>query len=719
MLCRLCQTLSESIFDYYTDDRAQKVSELRSLKDFATGIAEKCLLCCSLLALKEPPASSGLNAAQIKALSRACQKALDNDCDVKVKINPYTPKRHLMRGIADDEVRAASILFEFWIPAHILTCDESSSDSADDTDEESAVQNTSAHIWISRVDQIAWKRHDSRLPESIAPPRALVVAQLRSWLKDDMAEEIATTSPLEMVEAYPKRLVRLTDLRHDVFYIENTAGWSSGRAFAALSYLWGTSSNFKCLRENLAGLQNGQKLEILDKNISQAMQLTLDIGIEYIWIDRLCIIQDDPADRDAELAQMGSIYSTAQLTLALHIEPSSDRSLLETLLSRIQELDPRDRYSTDTTVVGLPISPRNEIAWGSISRRAWCFQERLLAKRVAHIKSNTVVWEGNCNEKESVCDFQYPWKSYDVQSRLPGTSSIASRRDVARLKAIIDDGPMPGKRTALRGTFLNTWARFVQDYSKRSLSFNEDKLVAMSAINKRLQENTGYAYTHGIWIELLPFCLNWITSFGPQNPLPAAGSLVLPSWTWARWSEWIHCRFEDTSRSISGSLTSAVFAIDAQRLPVLYMQGKLLGPFHSNVYGQDHSETLDRCLIDIFQELGLHCGSQPEMFHYVNWDGMVQDGPAVTLEQTWYTPIITIYSDNGSRVSEKFVIGLILQRPCAARNEFERVGILESGIIDEHGEYTKLVRDVATGSATEKQFFESFVFENTTSFILR
>jgi Heterokaryon incompatibility protein (HET) len=59
-----------------------------------------------------------------------------------------------------------------------------------------------------------------------------------------------------------------------------------------------------------------QELSIVfPKTLSDAIKVCREIGMRYIWIDALCIVQDDPKDKAREIGQMGRIYKDATLTI--------------------------------------------------------------------------------------------------------------------------------------------------------------------------------------------------------------------------------------------------------------------------------------------------------------------------------------------------------------------------------------------------------------------
>jgi hypothetical protein len=139
------------------------------------------------------------------------------------------------------------------------------------------------------------------------------------------------------------------------------------------------------------------------------MQLALKLGFRYIWIDSLCIIQDDAEDWEVQSALMSEIYQNAVLTLAATsskgdnegccIRSSQRAHALEITLPedvgtcRIAVRKPLNHFDAQTTDSLIDHFP--------LLTRGWAFQERLLSPRVLHICESELVWE--CREA-SACE---------------------------------------------------------------------------------------------------------------------------------------------------------------------------------------------------------------------------------------------------------------------------------------------------------------------------
>jgi hypothetical protein len=96
----------------------------------------------------------------------------------------------------------------------------------------------------------------------------------------------------------------------------------------ALSYCWGTpgppKTTLSSLKERLSAIQ----VSSLPIAFTETISLTRKLGLQYIWIDSLCIIQDSDSDWDIESAKMASVYEQAYLTIAASSSPSCDKTFL-------------------------------------------------------------------------------------------------------------------------------------------------------------------------------------------------------------------------------------------------------------------------------------------------------------------------------------------------------------------------------------------------------
>jgi hypothetical protein len=170
--------------------------------------------------------------------------------------------------------------------------------------------------------------------------------------------------------------------------------------YAALTHRWGEPDlheRFCLSHENLERWKDHLDLRMLPRTLQDAVKVARGLGIRYLWIDTLCIIQDDDVDLQAQIRKMEDVFRCAYVTLSatcatgttdgffkrqdsqrrhypLHVANKSGS------LGRFYLCDPIDDFKRD-------------VEQSALSRRGWIFQERALSRRIIHFTANQVYWE--------------------------------------------------------------------------------------------------------------------------------------------------------------------------------------------------------------------------------------------------------------------------------------------------------------------------------------
>ena len=178
----------------------------------------------------------------------------------------------------------------------------------------------------------------------------------------------------------------------------------SGR-YVALSHCWGSlmqsdaGQHARTLTTNLENMQRGISLENLPRTFQDAVLVVRKLGLRFLWIDALCIVQDDLADWAREAARMADVYGSAHLTIAATSAESSTDGFLKRPPLRAASIP----YYVDTCTepagyLVVTYEPKEDSWYSSIemarwNTRGWTFQERLLSKRVLHFTARRLFWE--------------------------------------------------------------------------------------------------------------------------------------------------------------------------------------------------------------------------------------------------------------------------------------------------------------------------------------
>ncbi|EPE29788.1 hypothetical protein GLAREA_00948 [Glarea lozoyensis ATCC 20868] len=336
-------------------------------------------------------------------------------------------------------------------------------------------------------------------PQTTSSP--LTMALISKWLENCLDSHPKCTH--EGDPTLPTRVLDVGGISSKSVKVVETCG-GNGR-YLCLSYCWGKSEFIKTTRKNL----DDHKIAIQFDSLPQVFQDTIEIartlGIRYVWIDALCILQNDEQDWEAESKIMADIYHRSYLTVAAASAGSVDENCFsatrDTIITGpVQSLfRPHFPYQAEETNECFPMRTR-----------AWTYQERLLAPRVLYISRQEVLWE--CfEEKNCECGFS-TWYFGDVVDK----------------SGFYDKCLQPAQEDYM---LQNMWRQLVMEYSALNLSFPADKLPALSALANTIFDRRGGGYAAGLWIDTLVLDLCWsvTNTYETKCDFPWRA----PTWSWA------------------------------------------------------------------------------------------------------------------------------------------------------------------------------------------
>jgi hypothetical protein len=228
---------------------------------------------------------------------------------------------------------------------------------------------------------------------------------IKTWLRE--CDSHATCQTQASKNEGVNAPTRLLEVGHNIRLVD--ASSIRSRPYVALSHCWGPlkpEEKFCTYQENIEVFRRTIPFDDLPKTFQDAVTVTRGIGISYLWIDSLCIIQNDKEEWKKESAKMQYVFSGAHCTLSVN----SARSSLEGFLT------PR----VPRTCVPLPISDsrrlyvcpsiddfHRDVDQSNLHTRGWVLQERALSRRFIHYTSTQVYWEcGAGVQCESLAKFQ-------------------------------------------------------------------------------------------------------------------------------------------------------------------------------------------------------------------------------------------------------------------------------------------------------------------------
>lgn len=321
--------------------------------------------------------------------------------------------------------------------------------------------------------------------------------------------------------------------------------------YATLSHCWGNSRPIRLNQKTLPALRQGVAQSTLPKTFADACHATEKLGYRYLWIDALCIMHDAEPLVYAEISQMAKVYSEATVNLAATSSRDDATGLFYT--RNIAALQPAvvsvAGHGIDDGVYKVLRSKiwADLVANSPLSKRAWVFQERCLAKRTIHFTRTEVLFE--C--QQMCCSEVFP-------RGLPSNGAPSE-----------GDEEVFNKRTHHQKT--GNWHALVRMYSQGKLSYSSDKLLALEGLatqymgRNRLRPQD---YLAGMWRGQMPAALLWRIE-GGKNP----SRYRAPSWSWASLDGVVTCPEPQTANK--------EFCVEILEVNVKHKTEDLLGQVES------------------------------------------------------------------------------------------------------------------------------------------
>ncbi|KAH8749685.1 heterokaryon incompatibility protein-domain-containing protein, partial [Hyaloscypha sp. PMI_1271] len=297
--------------------------------------------------------------------------------------------------------------------------------------------------------------------------------------------------------------------------------------YVALSHRWPVNpkEHFVTTRPVLEQRKMMIRVEDMPASYRDAAMVTRRLGVRYLWIDSLCIVQDDTGDWEREAALMGSIYHNSTVTVMAATQIKRQKGEVggseqevdyskngflgkrkvtkEQVRVRLEYVDEEWRKTGDYWEVvdrgSLELVDRNM----ELLTRGWVMQEEMFSRRKIMYTSDQLVWHCNLMVIREI--------------------NRKVRCDVAGMQK--DEG------------FIDHWLGLAERYSQRNLTYESDKLPALSGLATYFSELHKQRYYAGIFSGAVAETLLWspTTLGGLEKP----ERYVAPSWSWVRPNGWL------------------------------------------------------------------------------------------------------------------------------------------------------------------------------------
>jgi hypothetical protein len=316
---------------------------------------------------------------------------------------------------------------------------------------------------------------------------------------------------------------------------------TSETSYITLSHCWGTTPGTTS-STTIANLKDRlQNLPELPFTFQQAIALARYINIRYLWIDSICIVQDDPEDVRSEFSTMASVYGNATCNLLASSSKNSaegchNPSGLYPLRPCILKwrLIEATSYSVKSVMVHPAMPAWQEVIGGSeggpLSQRGWVVQERHLAKRAIHFSPRRLVWQ---------CSTVRAFRDYPDQDLVYENSRAADPQEVFQEWPVNVEGIVLGdylkdpQNSVNLDNVYQCWFELVAEYTSMALTKEEDKLRALAGLARATSEIIKDVYLAGLWKKDLVRQLCWFECKTYRGFMSSPKAYRAPSWSWA------------------------------------------------------------------------------------------------------------------------------------------------------------------------------------------
>lgn len=418
------------------------------------------------------------------------------------------------------------------------------------------------------------------------------ISAVQNWLGTCMASHnacriIQHSDPLTSLRgetvALPTRVVEVGDPGSTTPTLRLLETHGQRGMYLTLSHCWGTEPITTTTEANLDAHKTAIPLDALPLNFQHAVHFTRRLGMQYLWIDSLCIVQDSAADWEVESSRMADIYHHSALTLAAANASGATHGFLRPRstgagagAARVEGVSTA-AHQQHAFYLGRPLSSYDDdVERGPLARRGWVLQERVLSRRSLFFGADQSHWECQTSRfserapaaHQAVTDIAGGVSSFrSLFSLVPAPASAPAATGAggaggvttagAELRATLSDmfpqfacaaGTAVQSMRTLPKTdnevmIYNLWYHLVGEFTKRSLTVGDDKLPALSGIvtvfsaalnhgrddDEDKDGECGDTYAAGHWAGDFERGLLW-KNFGPTRA--AQAKMRAPTWSW-------------------------------------------------------------------------------------------------------------------------------------------------------------------------------------------
>lgn len=333
------------------------------------------------------------------------------------------------------------------------------------------------------------------------------IPRIREWLSTCNTQHGRHCSGTDSRDALTWRPIHLIDCDERCLVRSKPAD-----RYSALSYVWGVSNPrdtgsdaaAQLLTTNLDAYQLSLPDKGVPKTILDAMWLSRKLGIRYLWVDRMCIVQDDEQDKSEHIEHMAYVFANACLTII---------SAYGDVHTGLLPLDPRRPSRAPRQ--GNP--DHHELLLSSKwNTRGWTLQELVYSRRAVFFFEDAVTWECHCD--------LWQGNATNMTKILRGKKPACTNR--------LSEAAFAFQHTEWPD--MDEYARLAMDYSMRRVTIVDDSIRAFTGVTHVLSRIFQGGFAYGMPLMFIDIALLW----RPQATIRRRAMSrppFLPSWSWMGW----------------------------------------------------------------------------------------------------------------------------------------------------------------------------------------
>lgn len=312
--------------------------------------------------------------------------------------------------------------------------------------------------------------------------------------------------------------------------------------YICLSHCWGNFQPICTTTVNIKDYKKSIPWKSLPKTFQDTVDLARFLDVRFLWIDSLCIIQDDLKDWEREAAEMADIYGKSYLTIAATAALNCTQGLYSNSTQQITGphelkviIDGNRKASA--YAVALPPHDAYEILGAFLDvgpnfpllKRAWCFQEHILSPRIIQFGPYEAVLECNAGLK---CPYGQVCPGHSPKS---GLAKFLQQYQETR-------STDPGELQSVHSVWYDT---IVRKYAARLLKYSSDRLVGLSGVARVFHSAYQSTYLAGLWERDLLNGLCWYLRPSGGELKKCLNEYIAPTWSWVsinqpvQWSTYV------------------------------------------------------------------------------------------------------------------------------------------------------------------------------------